>query len=151
MRDEIFDLFVVVVARRELAANLAEALKSRQRGFAGFDLPLHSCRALLLGLREAGGNGLVVRARYRQSTMDVVNARAIAEEELERMKSQTADQYGPLDEGSDQGEWWMFSAENLTEQDRGRIPGVRFIAVDKLNGRVVGPEEQSATLELSAQ
>jgi hypothetical protein len=148
-QDEAFDVFVVVVPKVPMSGRIERFVSGIEQSFAGVDLPLPECQELLRSIRRAGGNGLVLAARYRTASLDPVRARGTAERELERLRAATHDELGPLGEAGDEGAWWTFLAENVSEQAKGRIPGTRTISIDKIDGHVVDQDERSEILELS--
>ena len=144
-----FDLFITCMPQRELSVKDRRVWQTGpQPGFARLALPLEVCRRLLIGLRNAHGNGLVVPVQYREAPIDAGTAREIALRELEIVRS-AGDELAPLEEAQDEGAWWTFAAPNLAEQAKGRIPGVRYISIDKLDGHVVNAEERSQLIKLS--
>lgn len=138
--NELYDIFVVTACGHLPAlparADDHTAESCMQGGLMQIGLPLREIRSCLKAVREAGGNGLIVPARYRNPHLRRDEARALALAWLEEIRKGTADEFGELSEGRDEFLWWVFSADNLRAQAVGLIPGAVFIAIDKLDGHV---------------
>jgi hypothetical protein len=143
-QEAAFDLFVAVAPNRGLSWK-----GPTTPGFAGLEVSLQECRSILADLRDAGGNGLVVASRYRDAKVTAEKAKESAEKQLAVLRGGAADVYGPIEDAEDEGAWWTFQVSNLTEQEKGRIPGVSFISIDKLDGHVVSNDEREKCLRLS--
>lgn len=148
---ELFDIFVALAPQRELSVKLPNGgLWQQSVGFAGLALSLDDCRRLLVELRSAQGNGLVLDPKYRNFRIDVNEARRLAGVHLDTIRATTADEFGLLGEVEDGGAWWTFRAPNLTLQAQDVLPGVRTISIDKLDGHVLNAGEKASILKLSA-
>lgn len=144
-----FDIYVFIPPKHAHSPADDALYLPLEEGFAGLDLQLDEAKAAVTSLHRIGGNGIIVPSSYRGASIDRNSARKIAETALARIRSDSGDEYGDLDEGSDEGAWWTFSAENLTAQSKGMVPGVRYISIDKLSGQPVDDKEKSALLRLS--
>lgn len=109
---------------------------------------LAKARECLGEIRAAGGNGILMPIRYRTLRVTKEEARRIALNALERVKSETGNTYGELSEAHDEFLWWAFTADNFDAQTAGVIPGVLSIGVDKVDGHVRTEEELYAWASL---
>jgi hypothetical protein len=112
-------------------------------GFLKLDLAEDVATALFQRLRSGKANGYVVSSAYRQPGVTVEQAipiaqRAIAELHAARIPEHTL---GPVRFVREEPVCWTFGAASEEWVKEGRIPGMLFASVDKLDSHVWPPEE----------
>jgi hypothetical protein len=72
----------------------------------------------------------------------------VATAELARLRLQGCilSDLGPIE---DEVAWWSFVVDDVLAQEADVIPGTRRLAVDKIDGHIVGPEEMAEFYALS--
>ena|SRR5579859_6331313 len=112
-------------------------------GFLKLDLASDVATTLLKLLKSRKANGYVVLSDYRQPRITSeqaasIAARAIAELHATRIPDHTL---GPVHLVREEPVCWTFGAVSEEWVKEGRIPGMLFASVDKLDSHVWQPEE----------
>lgn len=103
-------------------------------------LPWGEAVRYLRALREAGGSGLLAPSTYRVPRVSPEQGLALARAEFARVRNPDAT-YGDLGGPVDEYCCWRYGAPNLTAQAEGYIPGMLYIYIHKLTGRVCSAKE----------
>jgi len=105
-------------------------------------LPWSDACCYARALHEAKGAGVLVPTRYREPRVTLDDGLALAMNEFRRIRDQDT-VYGEGNHPADNYCCWRYAIPNLTAQARGVVPGVVFIYVHKLTGRICSAEEVS--------
>src|SRR5450631_3512851 len=112
-------------------------------GFLKLDLAHDVATTLLQLLKSRKANGYVVLSTYRRPEItceqaETIAKRVIAELHTTRIPNHTL---GPVHLVREEPVAWTFGAASEEWVKEGRIPGILFASVDKLDGHVWQPEE----------
>jgi hypothetical protein len=135
------DLIDTAPERQEPA--LQQQMTQRQMQLLQIALPAEKALGLLRRLEVEGAWGSLLSSAYRHPQISLEQAAPIAEEAiLERQAAQRpADTLGPLRFFREEPCCWTFGAPSEQFIREGRIPGLVFASVDKLDGHVWKSEE----------
>ena len=144
-----FDIQIVNPVLRKLNERIGEfepeLFLERRKILAGVDL--QEAQDVIRIVTANHGNAYLIPVAYRESSVTMEEAKKIALKEYENLKVKFP-LLDPLQEGYDDYLWWSFKAEDPDAIDRGIIPGVITIAVDKLSGEVRNREAHQKWLQL---
>ena len=131
-----FDIYVLGRALRP------DAKAPSTLGFLGLNLSAAEARAEASRQRQRGVATLVLPVPYRDIVgISLDEATSIALGEYERLTRTSTDKFGPLTVRRDGVGWWVFSANNISAQERGMIPGIVVIYIDKILARALTDDE----------
>ena len=128
-----------------LAESLSQTdLPELALGFLGLNLSGDMANDLLEEIKLAGIHGFVVPAAYRHPKITRDMAQAIAFEALEKEQKTRFPTvtFEPLQYVNENAMWWKFGAASPEWIERGLIPGVFYILIDKLDGHMWTAQEQ---------
>jgi len=116
----------------------------RRPGFLGLDLSRSTATKVLQALKAAKACGYRVNSVYRRKpNITVEQAAPIAERAFAELKATRFSDviFDPLEFICEDPVCWVFGAASPQWIEKGLIPGVLHVSVDKLDGHVWQPEE----------
>jgi hypothetical protein len=112
-------------------------------GFLQLDLTHDVAITLLQLLKTRKANGYIIPSAYRQPGIAVGQAESIAKRVITELHATRIPDHtlGPVHLVREEPVAWTFGAASEEWVKEGRIPGMLFASVDKLDGHVWQPEE----------
>jgi hypothetical protein len=112
-------------------------------GFLNLDLASGVATTLMQRLKSREANGYVVLSAYRQPRINAEQAASIAKRVIAELHTARVPDHtlGPVNLVREEPVCWTFGATSKEWVKEGRIPGMLFASVDKLDGHVWQPEE----------
>ncbi len=150
---QLYDVYLFPVARTTRPIALEPALEASLRdlpAWLGISRTWQECRAVYGTFYRAGYRGWIAECEYREPAISPEEGLAIAEGALETIRNYFVNEEGfdprfsalEIDRSPENCiKAWVFAARSQELQDRGYIPGVEYVYVDKLSGRIIEEAE----------
>lgn len=140
---DLNDLMRAVPALAEPQMQQKIVQRSPKPGFLGLDLTSDQAKTLMQRLKAQKAVGYPVPSAYRQPKITIEQATPIATQAIEQLHKAHIPEHtlGPVLLRKDEPACWTFGAVSEEWVKEGRIPGVLFASVDKLDGHVWKAEE----------